>query len=224
MILVKKEHYLQIALNGTLGEAEDILFALPPSPRIIIEAGTPLIKSQGISVISRLRQLWQMRLGDMGQAYVVADLKTMDRAETEISMAKSAGANGVICLGQAPLETIRSFIKSATKMGVDSMVDMMNIEQPVKVLRQLGVIPDVVLLHRGVDEENFNRQKPIPYIQINKVLSSYNVLIAIGGGDSPREVQRAIFNGASIVVVWKEFYQKTSETGNLAAEFLKQIK
>ena len=52
-----------------------------------------------------------------------------------------------------------------------------------------------------MDEEKFNKNKPIPYVQINKVLSSYNVMISIAGGDSLREVQRAIFNGANIVVV-----------------------
>jgi 3-keto-L-gulonate-6-phosphate decarboxylase len=80
------------------------------------------------------------------------------------------------------------------------------------------------LYARGVDEENFNKSKPIPYIQINKVLSTYDTLISIAGGDSIREVQRAIFNGAHIVVVWKEFYHSTSNTGELATEFLKEIK
>lgn len=104
------------------------------------------------------------------------------------------------------------------------MLDMMNIEYPVKILRQLKKQPDVIILHRGVDEEKFNKNKPIPYVQINKVLSSYNVMLSIAGGDSVREVQRAIFNGANIVLVWKEFYKTSSNTGSLATDFLKEIK
>lgn len=45
-----------------------------------------------------------------------------------------------------------------------------------------------MLLHRGVDEESFNKNKPIPYLQINKILSFYDVLISVAGGDTIREV------------------------------------
>jgi bifunctional enzyme Fae/Hps len=225
MILSKKQRYLQVALNSTLDEAFSIVRSLPVSERIIIEAGTPLIKRYGMQAVSSLYSYWNSRLaGENLYPYVAADLKTMDRAATEVAMVKNAGASAAICLGQAPIETVNAFIEACAKAGIDSMVDMMNIEYPVKLLRSLKKKPDVVLLHRGVDEENFNKSKPIPYIQINKVLSTYDTLISIAGGDSIREVQRAIFNGAHIVVVWKEFYHSTSNTGELATEFLKEIK
>ena len=104
------------------------------------------------------------------------------------------------------------------------MIDMMNIDKPYQILRKLKKLPEVVILHRGVDEEAFDKHKPIPYIQINKIRSSFNTMISIAGGDTIREVQRAIFNGADIVVVWKEFYSRASNTGKLAEEFLKEIK
>src|SRR3989344_2039722 len=107
-ILDKRKKYLQVALNSTLSEAAQIIRTLPQSERILLEAGTPLIKN--------LRP----------QSYVVADLKTMDRGETEVILAKQGGASGVIALGQAPVETIDSFIDSCSKYGLDSMVDMMN--------------------------------------------------------------------------------------------------
>jgi bifunctional enzyme Fae/Hps len=221
MILSRKQRYLQIALNSTMDEAYGIINHLPKSDRIIIEAGTPLIKEYGMDAIRRLREYWNNT--DI-PPYIAADLKTMDRAETEVNMAKYAGASAVICLGQAPIETINNFITTCQKLEIDSMLDMMNIEYPVKVLRLLKKTPDVVLLHRGVDEENFNKNKPIPFVQINKVLSSYNVIISIAGGDTIREVQRAVFNGANIVVVWKEFYNSNEKTGELAREFLNEIK
>jgi bifunctional enzyme Fae/Hps len=101
---------------------------------------------------------------------------------------------------------------------------MMNVKEPIQIMRKLKKKPDVVLLHRGVDEEVFNKSKPIPYVQINKVLSSYNVLIGTGGGDDIREVQRAVFNNASVVMVWKNFYSAKDNTAALAEEFLKGIK
>jgi bifunctional enzyme Fae/Hps len=223
MILSRKQRYLQIALNSTMDEAYEIIANLPRNDRIIIEAGTPLIKEYGMDAIRKIYELWSMD-NEENLPYIVADLKTMDRAETEVKLAKNAGASAAICLGQAPLETINSFIATCANEEIDSMLDMMNIEYPVKLLRQLRNIPDVVILHRGVDEEKFNKNKPIPYVQINKVLSGYNVLISIAGGDTLREVQRAVFNGANIVVVWKEFFTSSENTGNLANEFLKEIK
>ena len=225
MLLSKKKRYLQVAFNSNLNEAYRIIQTLPASDRIILEAGTPLIKEFGMSAIQDLYTWWSVKTRPFDLLpYIVADLKTMDRGDTEVSLAKRAGASAAICLGQAPIETINSFIDNCQKTGLDSMIDMMNIDFPINVLRKLKNPPNVVLLHRGVDEEKFNKDKPIPYIQINKVLSSYDVLISIAGGDTSREVQRAVFNGASIVVVWKNFYTVSETTGKLAEDFLREIK
>jgi len=216
-MLDRRKKYLQIALNSTLQEAAGIIRTLPQSDRILLEAGTPLIKHYGIEAIRFIKN-------SRPQNYVVADLKTMDRGATEVQLAELAGASGVIALGQAPVETINIFIETCKEVGIDSMVDMMNVEHPIKILRKLKKLPDVVVLHRGVDEETFNRDKPIPYIQINKVRASFDVLISLAGGDTIREVQRAVFNDANIVIVWKEFYQASAQTGQIAEEFLKVIK
>lgn len=190
-----------------------------------MEAGTPLIKSFGYNAISKIRQVWSYSNSfSRLEPYVVADLKTMDRGETEAKIAWEAGAGGAIVLGLAPLETLNAFIGACEKFKIDSMVDMMNVEQPIKILRKLKKPPNVVILHRGVDEETFNKTKPIPYLQINKIRATTQTLIAIAGGDTLREVQRAIFNDADIVVVWKDFYSSSLQTGALAAEFLKEIK
>lgn len=220
-MLNRKTKYLQVALNSTLTEAQSIISQLPSSDRIIIEAGTPLIKRYGLSAIENLYQWWGTKVSN---PYIVADLKTMDRGKTEVELARSAGASGAIALGQAPIETLNVFIENCKTSGLDSMVDMLNVDQPIKILRKLKKLPDVVVLHRGVDEETYNKNKPIPYIQINKVRASYNVRIALAGGDTIREVQRAIFNDADIVVVWKNFYTSTNDTGSLADEFLRVIK
>ncbi len=216
-ILDRRTKYLQIALNSTLSEAAQIIRTLPQSERILLEAGTPLIKQYGIEAIRFIKTL-------RPQSYVVADLKAMDRGETEVILAREGGASGAVALGQAPIETINSFIESCSRYGLDSMIDMMNMEHPIKIMRKLKKQPNVVILHRGVDEEKFNRDKPVPHIQINKVRASYDVLIAIAGGDTIREVQRAVFNDANIVVVWKEFYQASSQTSQIATEFLRVIK
>jgi len=237
-MLDKKQKYLQIALNSTLEEAKAIISQIPLDKRIILEAGTPLIKTYGLNAIRMIRNWWEERiLGPSFQTqrilqnstkvftpYVVADLKCMDRGAREVAIAKAGGASGAVVLGQAPIETINSFIEECEKYGLDSMIDMMNVKYSLEILRQLKKLPNVVILHRGVDEEAFNPESEIPYHEIQRIKENYDILVAIAGGDTIQEVQRAIFNDADIVVVWKSFYQSTAETAKLAEEFLKEIR
>lgn len=216
--LDKRQRYLQVALNSTLDEARSIISRLPRSERILIEAGTPLIKIYGAEAIRTVRAAaWP-------GAYIVADAKTADLADREVAMAAQAGANAITCLGVAPIETIDRFIASCRQYGIDSMVDMMNVERAYLILKKLKQLPEVVILHRGVDESELSKEKQIPFYQIKQIKGSYNMMVAVAGGDDIREVQRAVFNNADIVVVWKDFYRSTEETAGLAGLFLKEIK
>lgn len=104
------------------------------------------------------------------------------------------------------------------------MIDMMNVEYPLSILRQLKKLPRVVILHRGVDEERFNKEKQIPFHEIRRIKGNYDILVSIAGGDTLKEAQRAIFNDADIVVVWKSFFQSSKDTADLAEQFLKEVK
>lgn len=263
-MLEKRQRYLQIALNSTLSEAQSIIRQIPLDKRIIIEAGTPLIKAYGIGGIKKIRAWWEHRvfgypleepkpIKSQGLVellaksiekklvqkqkreftkieeipftpYIVADLKCMDRGQREVEIAREGGANGAVALGQAPIETLNAFIEKCEEYNLDSMIDMMNVEYPLEVLRHLKKIPRVVILHRGVDEEAFNPEKEIPFHEIHRIKENYDIMIAIAGGDTFQEVQRAIFNDADIVVVWKSFYKSTADTVKLAEEFLKEIR
>lgn len=218
MILEKRKRYLQVALNSTLWEAGEIISKLPTSERILIEAGTPLIKIYGTEAISQTEAM-----APYG-TYIVADNKCADLAGREVEMMASSGANAATCLGVAPIETIDSFVEECQKFNIDSMIDMMNVESALSVLKKLKKIPDVVMLHRGVDESEFSKEKQIPFYQIKQIKGNFDVLVSVAGGDTIREVQRAIFNDADIVVVWKNFYQPSAETAQLAESFLSEIK
>lgn len=216
--LEKRKKYLHIALNSTLEEADEIISQLPFSDRILIEAGTPLIKIYGAEAVSRIK-----RMSPTG-TYIVADNKCADLAAREVEMMANAGANASTCLGVAPIETIDSFIEECQKFNIDSIIDMMNVESALEVLKKLKKLPDVVMLHRGVDESEFSKEKQIPYYQIKQIKGNYDVLVAVAGGDTIREVQQAIFNDADIVVVWKNFYKSSAQTAQLAESFLREIK
>jgi bifunctional enzyme Fae/Hps len=148
----------------------------------------------------------------------------MDRGATEVEITKRAGANAAVALGHAPIETLDAFIANCQKAGLDSMIDMMNVDFPLSILRELRELPTVVILHRGVDEEEFNKEKEIPYHEIARIKSECDILIAIAGGDTSQEVQSAAFNDADIVVVWKSFYKSSADAAKLAEEFLKEIR
>lgn len=260
-----KKHYLQIALNSTLEQAHKIITQIPISDRILIEAGTPLIKRYGEEGIRKIKQWYRERiwaetlsstikppetsnplislflrpiikkhhLQKTAQKppkslkinpYVVADLKMTDRGETEVEIAASAGADAATALGHAPIESLDAFIKKCEDLGLDAMIDMMNVNYPLSILRKLKKLPQVVILHRGVDEERFNREKQLPLYEIKRIKSNYDILVAVAGGDTLKEVQQAIFNDADIVIVWKSFFQSSKNTTDLAKQFLKEIK
>ena len=228
-----RKRYLQVALNSTLEDARKIIAGLPISERILVEAGTPFIKLYGASGVRQLFDWYKARLWSKGTEtadgaklfpYVVADLKTMDRAETEVAEAEGAGASAAIALGAAPVETLNAFIDACERNGIDSMIDMMNVEFPLSVLRALKKPPRVVILHRGVDEEHYNRQKQLPLHEIRRIKGSYDVMISVAGGDTAREVQSVVFNDADIVVIWKSVFQSGDETVALVEGFLKEVK
>jgi len=221
-MLDRKKRYLQIAFNDDINTVNRLLPKIPESDRILIEAGTPFIKREGRKGIQHITRMWD--------GIVVADIKTMDGALEEVQEAYDAGAGAATVLGAAPKETIDLFIKTCEDYGLISMIDMINIGEDLKVLMKLKKPPDVVVLHRGRDEE-VNRWKVIPYKQINKVRSKYDVMISAAGGVDLNEARSAVFNGANIVVVnivtpedpWVGI-KTTEEISKLAVKFLETIK
>lgn len=190
--ILRDKRYLQIAFNSDLFQAYSVLSRIPRSDRIFIEAGTPFIKKEGMAGVRRLSSLWR--------GIVVADLKISDGALGEVRMARSAGAKAATALGSAPDETLNLFVEECAKLRMISMIDMLGIDEPLNRLRKLKKRPDVVVLHRGRDEEGI-QGKGIPYRQVNKIRSKFDSLISAAGGVDFKEARSAIFNGADIVVV-----------------------
>jgi len=190
-LLDDKTRYLQIAFNYDVGMVWQTLPSIARSPRILIEAGTPFIKNEGINGIRAIRRLWA--------GHIVADLKVVDGAAAEVEMARSAGATAATAVGSAPRETLDLFVHHCAELRMVSMIDMIGVGDPLDVIMHLKKPPDVIVLHRGRDEES-TRGKVIQYRHVNRVRSKYGVLISAAGGVDLREARSAIFNGASIIV------------------------
>lgn len=213
--------YLQIAFNDSLRSAATILPEIAKSDRILIEAGTPFIKREGVRGIQVLRKEWH------GQ--IVADIKTTDGALDEVEMVRAAGATAATVMGSSPVETLSLFIERCRQLGMDSMIDMLGVQDPLRVLRQLRTPPTAVILHRGRDEET-TRGKVIQYRHVKRIRSKYDVIISAAGGVDLKEARSAIFNGANIVVVnvvrpetpWQGI-SIDSDVGEMARRFLATI-
>ena len=170
MILDSKNRYLQIAFNYDDSLVRRILPSLPKSDRILIEAGTPFIKREGAAGIHLIASLWP--------GIVVADLKTADGALGEVEMAHAAGARAATVLGSSPTETLDLFVHRCESLGMASMIDMVGVEDPLRVVMRMKHPPEVVVLHRGRDEEG-TRGKVIQYRHVNRLRSKYLSLIHI---------------------------------------------
>ena len=228
-MLDDKIRYLQIAFNYDVGLVRRVLPAVVKDvlrmpngrERIFMEAGTPYIKREGVDGIRAISRRWP--------GHVVADLKTVDGALMEVDMARAGGATAATVLGSSPSEALDLFIVRCGELQMVSMIDMLGVRDPLRVLMRLQAPPDVVVLHRGRDEEG-TRGKLIQYRHVNRVRSKFDVLISAAGGVDVKEARSAIFNGANIVVVnlvrpgdpWTGISTET-DVGAMARQFLDTI-
>jgi len=187
--------YLQISLdNPSLESAKKVIAQLPGSDRIILEVGTPLIKHYGTRVISDLRQVAK-------DTFMVADLKTLDVGKVEADIAYEDTADAVVAAGLAPPETLDAFVHEAKRLGIYAVIDMLNVEDILGKLRPLKDFPDIVILHRGIDQES-GRTCGLERIKmIRQAFPNKKFLIAVAGGIVPETAKEALEQGADILVV-----------------------
>ncbi len=87
-----------------------------------VEAGTPLIKAMGMSVVKRTKE-------QNPDKVIVVDMKPMDVGKLEMELAIKAGADVVIIPGIAPLSTLEECIKTAETNGVKVSIGTTGMEQ-----------------------------------------------------------------------------------------------
>jgi bifunctional enzyme Fae/Hps len=205
--------YVQISLDvPDLDRTKRILTQIPRSDRIILEAGTPLIKRYGTKVISDLREIAK-------DVFIIADLKTLDVGKVEVDLAYDETADAVIAAGLAPVETLDAFIHEAKRLGIYAFVDMLNVEDPLKKLKQLKEFPDVIILHRGIDQES-GRTIGLELIQeLRQTFSDRRFLIAVAGGIVPETAREALEKGADIVVVGR-YVTQSKDVKRAVRDFL----
>jgi len=207
--------YLQIAIDiPDIELVKRVLREVPTSDHVIFEAGTPLIKKYGLNVIALMREVRK-------DAFIVADLKTLDTGNIEARMAADATADEVVISGLAPKNTIEKAIFEAKKTGIYSCIDMLNVDDPASLLKSLSVKPDVVELHRAIDEEHGSEHRWGDIESIKQ--ASENALIAVAGGITVDNLREAIKCGADIVVVGRAI-TKAGDIRAVSEMFLEVMK
>lgn len=157
-----------------------------------LEAGTPLIKSEGLEVIRRLRDAVPGHV-------IVADMKTMDTGSLETEIAAKAGADIVCVLGAADDSTVVESVRAARKYGARVMVDLLNVRDPVAravALERLGV--DFVCVHVGIDQQMRGKD---PLEVVSRLRDRVSVPIAVAGGVTSESAPALVKAGASVIVV-----------------------
>jgi len=157
-----------------------------------LEAGTPLIKSEGLKAVRKLRELFP-------QATIVADMKIMDTGRVEVEAAAKAGANIVDVLGAASDATIRECIQAGKNYGAKIAVDMIAVEDVLaraQSVEKLGA--DLVTIHCAVDEQMEGKD---PFAILREVSKILTIPVGVAGGINSETAAEAVKAGAAIVIV-----------------------
>lgn len=215
--------YLQIALDiPDLEATEKIIAELPESDRIILEAGTPLIKRYGVRVIRDLREVSRDDEKAARDKFIVADLKTLDVGQVEVDLAFEETADAVIASGLASKDTLDKFIYESKRLGIYSYVDMMDVRNPIEVLKSLNDLPEVIIIHRGIDEEHVKKTRWELIEELKRTFKEKKILVAVAGGIDPTSVKKALESGADILVVGR-YITQSKDVRRSVRELVEQI-
>jgi len=213
--------YLQVALDLDNEEKmRSIIRDLPKRERVLIEAGTPLVKKFGVEIISKIRE-------ERPGAFIIADLKTLDVGRVEVKMAADETADAVAISGLGTNESIENAIHECSKQGIYSILDMMNVDDIPGKLDQIKLKPNIVLLHRNIDLETRDddpeaQLKQWGNIKDIKAKLGERGLAAVAGGITPDKVNIALDAGADIIIAGR-YIIGSSDVRRAADDFLRYL-
>jgi 3-hexulose-6-phosphate synthase len=201
---------LQVAIDLLTTEAA-LELAGKVAPFVdIIELGTPLIKKEGLSVVTAMKAAHPDKL-------VFADMKTPDAGALEAQLAFEAGADLITVLGTVDDSTIKGAVEAANKYGKKVVVDTIGVKDRVQRAREVtefGVA--FVELHAGLDEQ------ALPGYSVQTLIDEgkrAGVPFSIAGGVNLSSIQDVLASGAEVAVVGGAIYG--AEDPAKAAEALK---
>ena len=199
---------LQFAMD-TLTTESALDLAAKAAPYVdIFELGTPLIKSEGLAVITAVKAAHPDKT-------VFADLKTMDAGELEADIAFSAGADLVTVLGVAGDSTIAGAVTAATKHGKGVVVDLIGVSDKAARAREVVALGAVfVEMHAGLDEQAEDGYSLDALLSAGKAAE---VPFSVAGGVSADSVEAVQQAGADVAVAGSAIYSASDVAAAAAA-------
>ncbi len=211
MILLRKREndpYLQIALDViNLPRALQIAEEAIKGGVDWIEAGTPLIKSEGMNAVRALHKKFPNKI-------IVADMKTADGGSIEIEMAAKSGASIVLMLGGSDNASVTEAIEAAKKYGVMLGVDTIDIPEDkfierVLELENMGV--NMICTHIGVDQQViYGGKKTIELTRKLKEKLKPTTWLATAGGLNSETAALAKESGSDVIIIGGALYKAES--------------
>jgi 3-hexulose-6-phosphate synthase/6-phospho-3-hexuloisomerase len=203
---------LQVALD-VLNIEKALEIAKKCSGAHIFEAGTPLIKSEGIKAVTELKKHFPDKI-------IVADMKTMDTGYLETEIAAKAKADVVSILAGAGDNTIKDAVKAGKDYSVKICCDLINVKDPVKRAKELEKIGvDMVSLHLGIDQQ---KKSKYPYPTLRKLSKEVKIPISAAGGLTDKDVPDVINAGADIIIIGS-FITKSKDPANSTKILLEKM-
>ena len=157
-----------------------------------IEAGTPLIKSEGLDAVRKLREIFP-------EQTIIADMKTMDAGKIEAEAAAKAGANVMTVCGAATESTIRECVESGRQYGIEVAVDLLGISDPIalaKKAEELGVA--WLDVHCPIDAQMLGED---PLGELRLLREKTSLTLAVAGGLNSETAAGAAAAGADVIII-----------------------
>lgn len=155
-----------------------------------LEAGTPLIKSEGLNAVRALRKKFPGKK-------IVADMKVADTGAFEVEMAAKAGADVVTVMAVVDDSTIREAVKAGERFNAKIMADTLGVQDVAKRIRELKKLGvHYACLHIGIDQQ-------MRGVSILEELRKFkcDMPFAVAGGIGGKTVAEAAASGAEIIIV-----------------------
>ncbi len=157
-----------------------------------IEVGTPLIKSEGMEAVRKLRE-------EFPGKKIIADMKTMDVGGVEVEMAAKSGADVIGILGAADDETLKEGIRSARNYDSEIMADLISVEDQVRRAEEVTELgADYIGVHVGIDAQMKGED---PEELVEKVSKATSLPVAAAGGLNSETAPNMVKKGADVIIV-----------------------
>ena len=184
---------LQVALDFVdLERAMKVAHAAVAGGADYIEAGTPLIKSEGLDAVRMLRSAFPAHT-------IVADMKTMDAGRIEAEAAAKAGANVITVCAGAASGTIRECVEAGRHYGILVAADLLGLEDPVEFARRAGELGVAWLdVHCPIDAQMTGAD---PLAGLRTIRQVTDLTLAVAGGINSETAAAAADAGADVIIV-----------------------